>query len=443
MAKRRLWIMGMVVFACLMVSAVNAKTGRAESWHVEKWNMKKKYTVTKGGYRFHAYLSKNKKEAWVYYVETVSKAWGESYDYPEEDTASLGKQAPSKLHFPQKIQKAKITKIGADMTGEPKDELDFYQNVFGTWVEYAHGVDGYCNAVRNVKTMTLPKSLKELDESAFSGMRKLLKVNIPDGVKILENDTFYGCEKLRECKLPKSFSQVRYTCFEDCPRLANVTLSKENSNFVISNGMILSKDKKRLVWVAPGIKNVAIPATVHTIETDAFINSQVSVVHLGKNITDLKESCLTGKKLMNVTVEKGNPVYARDGQCIYRKSDGALAIGIARKKKLVISNRVKILPEKASLCGELLEDSDRKLEVLDISASVKEMHAFCPALSVFSRVYYRGTKPPKVTGGADGWSPLPIFCEVYVPKSALATYKKWYKSLGELDAIEKKDWHTF
>lgn len=291
--------------------------------------------------------------------------------------------------------------------------------------------------------MTLPKSLKELDESAFSGMRKLLKVNIPDGVKILENDTFYGCEKLRECKLPKSFSQVRYTCFEDCPRLANVTLSKENSNFVISNGMILSKDKKRLVWVAPGIKNVAIPATVHTIETDAFINSQVSVVHLGKNITDLKESCLTGKKLMNVTVEKGNPVYARDGQCIYRKSDGALAIGIARKRKLVISNRVKILPEKASLCGELLEDSDSKLEVLDISASVKEMHAFCPALSVFSRVYYRGTKPPKVTGGADGWSPLPIFCEVYVPKSALATYKKWYKSLGELDAIEKKDWHTF
>lgn len=443
MIKKIFWIIGMLLFLCLMVLAGDGKAARAESWHVEKWNMKKEYTVTKGEFCFHAYLSKNRKEAWVYYVETISKEWGKSYERPDVDASSRGRQAPSKLNFPQKIEKAKITKIGADMTVEPKDELDFYQNVFGVWVEYAHNVDGFCNAVQNVKTMTLPKSLKELDECAFSGMRKLVKVNIPNGVKKLEYETFYGCEKLRECNLPKSFSRIRCTCFEDCPRLTKISLSNANPDFTVSNGMVLSKDKKRLVWVAAGKKKVKIPETVHTIETNAFMNSQVAVVHLGKNITDLKESCLTGKKLMNVTVNKGNPVYARDGQCIYKKSDGALAIGIATKKKLVISNCIKILPEKASLCGELLEDSSSSLEVLDISASVEVMHAFCPVLGVFSRVYYRGKKPPKVIGGQPGWSPLPIFCEVYVPKSALATYKKWYQSLGELDAIEKEDWHTF
>lgn len=443
MIKKNLWILAVLVFACFMVSVADVKVGRADSWKMGKWNMKKKYTVSKDGFRFYAYLSKDKKETWIYFVETVSKAFGKSNEYPEEESTSQGKQAPSKLHFPQRIQGAKVTKIGADMTFEPKDELDFYQNVFGRWVEYAHGVDGYCNAIRNVKTMTLPRSLVELDESAFSGMRKLTKVDIPDGVKTLEYDCFYGCEKLREIKLPKSLSNIRWTCFADCPRLVKVTLPKANPNFTICRGTLLSKDKKKLVWVFPGKKDIHISDTVNSIETNAFINSQVAAVHLGKNVVNLEKYCMEGKKLKDVTVDAENPVYARDGQCIYRKSDCALAVGIAIKKKLKISDRIIKLPEKASLCGELLEDSSEGLEVLDISASVKEMHAFCPAVSVSSRVYYRGKEPPKVIGIISSCAPIPIFCEVYVPQAYLATYKKWYKSLGELDGIEKGDWHTF
>ena len=343
MAKKRLWIIVALVFACLVVSAADVKAVRAESWRVKKWNMKKKYTVSKGGFRFHAYLSKDKKETWIYFVETRSKASGKSNEYPREESAS----------------KAKVTKIGADMTFVPKDELDFYQNVFGSWVEYAHGADGYCNAVRNVKTMTLPHSLAELDESAFSGMRKLTKVDIPDAVKTLEYECFYGCKKLREVKLPKRLSNIRWTCFEDCPRLVKVTLPKSNRNFTTYQGTLLSR------------KDLKISDTVNSIKTNAFINSQVAAVHLGKNIVNLEGRCLEGKKLKDVTVDTGNSVFARDGQCIYRKSDGALAVGIARKKKLVISDRIIRLPENASLCGELLEDSSCGLNVLDISASVK------------------------------------------------------------------------
>lgn len=443
MAKKRLWIIVALVFACLVVSAADVKAVRAESWRVKKWNMKKKYTVSKGGFRFHAYLSKDKKETWIYFVETISKASGKSYEYPGEESASKIKQAPSQLHFPQKIKGAKVTKIGADMTFESKDELDFYQNVFGSWVEYAHNADGYCNAVRNVKSMTLPRSLAELDESAFSGMRKLAKVDIPDAVKTLEYECFYGCKKLREVKLPKRLSNIRWTCFEDCPRLSKVTLPKSNKKYTTYRGTLLSKDRKKLVWVFPGKKDIEISDTVNSIKTYAFINSQVAAVHLGKNIVNLEQHCLEGKRLNDVTVDTGNSVFARDGQCIYRKSDGALAVGIATKKKLVISDRITKLPEKASLCGELLEDSYNCLEELDISASVKEMHAFCPVVSVSSRVYYRGNEPPKVIGIISSYAPIPIFCEVYVPKDALAAYKKWYESFDVLDCIEKRDWHTF
>lgn len=441
MVRKRVWMW--VVFSCLMIFTINAKVGRVEAWGVEKWDMEKKYTVSQGEFRFYAYLSKDKKEAWIYFVETVSKAFGESYEYPRKVTGSKAEQAPSELHFPQRIENAKVTKIGADMTFVPEDELDFYQNVFGKWVEYAHGGDGYCNAVRNVKTMTLPRTLVEVGQSAFSGMRKLTKVDIPDAVKVLEHECFYGCEKLREIKLPKSLSLVQWSCFERCPQLVKVTLPKSNRDFTVCQGALLSKDKRQLVWVFSGRKDIKIPDTVNTIETYAFSNSQVAEVQLGKNIVNLEEHCLEGKKLMNVTVDKNNSVYGRDGQCIYRKWDRALAVGIAVKKKLVISSRIKKLPRKASLCGELLEDSSNYLESLDIPSSVTQMHAFCPVVSVSTRVYYRGKKPPTVTGVKDAIAPLPIFCEVYVPSTALATYKKWYKSFYLLSAIEKKDWHTF
>ncbi len=443
MEKKRLWIMAVLVFACLVVSAADVKAGRAESWRMKKWNMKKKYTVLKGGFRFHAYLSKDKKETWIYFVETRSKASGKSNEYPREESASKVKQAPSQLHFPQRIKGAKVTKIGADMTFVPKDELDFYQNVFGSWVEYAHDSDGYCNAVRNVRTMTLPRSLAELDESAFSGMRKLTKVDIPDAVKTLEYECFYGCKKLREVKLPKRLLNIRWTCFEDCPRLSKVTLPKSNRNFTTYRGTLLSKDKEKLVWVFPGKKDIEISDTVNSIKTYAFINSQVAAVHLGKNIVNLEQHCLAGKKLKDVTVDTGNSVFARDGQCIYRRSDGALAVGIATKKELIISDCITKLPENASLCGDLIKDPYCSLKVLDISASVKEMHAFCPVVSVSSRVCYRGNEPPKVIGIISSRAPVPVFCEVYVPKDVLEIYKKWYESLGVLDFIEKEDWHTF
>lgn len=441
MRKKRVVAAGVLMLVCLLAIVVNGRAGRAASWKVDKWNMKLSCEVTKGGYRFHAHISKDKEEAWIYLVETTSKAAGESWERPEKNEKSKSEHLPSALHFPKKIQNAKVTKIGADMTDTPRDELDFYQSVFGVWVEYAHGVDGYCNAVKNVKTLTIPNTVKEIDECAFSGMRELKKVEIPDSVSRLNGETFYGCEKLRELKLPKNLTHISSSCFDECPQLKNVTIPKSSPQFVIQNGALLSKNRKRLVWVPSGRKAMVVPNTVTTIESEAFYNSQVERIHLGKNITSLKKGCLQSRQLKDITVEKSNPVFARDGQCIYHRSDGRLVVGIAKMKKLVISGKVKKLLKDVSLCGELSEDE--RLDVLDVSASVEEMHSYCPALNVSTRVYYRRKNPPKVIRGDSSYAALPIFCEVYVPKSSLSAYKNWYKSMGCLSDIEKQDWHTF
>ena len=397
---------------------------------IASWNTSKSYTVTKGSFKFYAHLSKDKKKAWVYKVTTKKK-----------------KASPTKLNFPKKIKKVKVTRIGADMSFEPEEDLDFYQNVFGTWVEYAHDCDGYNRANSKIKTMTLPATVTEIERSSFSGMRSLTKVKIPDKVKFLDAEIFYGCQKLREVKLPKSFTEFSsYTCFEDCPKLGKLTISKKNKKFTVKDGLLLSKNGKSLVWVAPKKKTVTVPDHVTTIETGAFYSSNATTVKLGKNISDLQGDCLSGTEIEEITIDKANPVYAKDGQCIYRKTDGLLVVAIAKSAELVISNKVKKITADATLCGTLTEGRDVRL--LDIPASVTWLGVeWNFAISVGtgdSKVYFRGATPPQLEeGGGEFNAKLPIFCQIYVPKASLKAYQDWYKSVGEFMYVDEKNWHTF
>ena len=444
MWKRFISVLGVFVFfvvACcgaavpqttpMLTGLIGGSTVKAATYQekIASWDTSNSYTVTKGGFKFYAHLSKDKKSAWVYKVTTKNK-----------------KAAPTKLDFPKKIENVNVTRVGADMSFEPEEDLDFYQNVFGVWVEYAHDCDGYGMANSKIKSMTLPTTVTEIERAAFSGMRALTKVKIPDKVKVLDSEIFYGCKKLKEVKLPKNLTEISsHTCFADCPKLDKLALSKKSKKFTVKNGLLLSKNGKSLVWAAPKKKTVTVPKNVTTIETGAFYSSNATTVKLGKNISNLQRDCLSGTKIKKITVDKANPVYAKSGQCIYRKSDGLLAVAIAKSAELVVSNKVKKITADATLCGSLTEG--RGVKLLDIPASVTWLGVewvFAIHMGASAKVYFRGTKPPQLEeGGEEFNAKLPIFCEVYVPKGSLKAYQDWYKTVGEFSFIEKKDWHTF
>lgn len=422
MGKRTIAGVGILFISLCIGMFAGAAYGRAATWKVGKWDMKGTQTVTKGDFTFKAHISKDKKEAWVYFVEATKQ------------------DSPAALDFPKEIRKAKVTKIGADMLSV--DEVDFYKNVFGKWVEYAHDADGYCKAIKNVTSMTLPETVTEIDEAAFSGMRALKKVKIPGLVKELHRDTFYGCQKLQEVNLPRKLSYLALdSCFDDCPELTKVTLPKSNQKYVMEDGILLSKNKKKLIWVIPGKSKLTIPKSVTTIASGSFFNCQVDKLHITKNIKKLEINCFSNA-VCDVTVDRANPVYAKDGQCIYRKKDKAIVVGIAKYQMLKISDKIKRIPKEASICGQLSEDG--QLEWLDISASVSEIHEDSPILwlSTGSKVYFRRQSPPKLIQGSSEGKALPIFCEVYVPAKSLDAYKNWYKKYDCYSTIDKGDWHT-
>ena len=426
MKKRWLGIMGAILLSAAVGGLAGAEESRAKTAETV-WNKRKTITVTNGEFEFYAYLSSEGDQSWIYKV--------------------TGKQneteKPEKLVFPEKINGAPVTKVGSATTD------DFTKSIFDVWVEHAHDGDGYTPLLEKISEMTLPDTVTEIVNSAFSGMHALTSVKIPDKVEVLPGSVFYGSKNLKKLQLPKNLKKIDvYSGFDDCPKLSVITLSQKSPNFSVKNKMLLSKDKKKLVWVLPAKKKVSVPDTVEEIGENAFLRSQVTEVKLGKNVSILPSMCLNSKKVKKITLDKKNKSLAKDGQCIYHREDNSFAVGIAKNKKLVISSKITKITEDYSICGVRLSKAQGGaglLKRLDIPASVTQLGANWIRPFDADKVYFHNPTPPQLSKkGKDRWqAQLPVYCKIYVPKGSLRAYKAWYKEKKLAYAIDEEYWHTF
>lgn len=89
-------------------------------------------------------------------------------------------------------------------------------------------------------SITIPDSVTNIGESAFSDCENLTSVDIPDSVKYIGEYAFFYCHNLKSAYIGNSVTVIRYGTFSDCEEL----------------------------------KSVYIPSSVKLIEADAFSNCE-------------------------------------------------------------------------------------------------------------------------------------------------------------------------
>lgn len=404
---------GLIIFLfCLMAGGIlSGKPSKAA-----EWNEKKMTTVKKGAFTFRAHFSKDKKKAWIYEVVVKPK-----------------KGSTKTLKFPAKIKGKPVTKLGH--SEELGEDEEFYSNIFDVVIEEAHDCDGYRSSMKKIGKVVIPKTVKEFTHGTFSGLHALKKVTLPAKVKELPVSLFYGCPKLKSVTLPKQLKEFTIAAFADCPSIKTMKISKSNKKIQIKKGMVLSKDSKELYWVLPGIDKVTLPNKMEWIHTGAFEDCGVEKLMLPASVTNLEGRSLNCATLTDVRVQAANPLYARDGQCIYDKTNGELAVAIAKDEKVVISSKVTELNENSSLAGT------SRLERVDIPASVKrvvEDWMFFP--DVGCKVYFHSLTPPQIVAELPGYilCRYPFANPVYVPAAAKDAYIKWAEDHNGFPEMEKR-----
>lgn len=176
---------------------------------------------------------------------------------------------------------------------------------------------------KNLVTVNIPDSIKEIEEYAFKGCVTLTGVNFAEGthLKMLDSSIFAGCTSLIEFKLPKS--DIARDLFGSSSAVKKFTLAKDallsdrvligltsceefvveegNTSFVAENGVLYNKNKSTLIrypqskadtsfavpegvtqigdssmqsafFGASNLTSVSIPASVRTIGFRAFYN---------------------------------------------------------------------------------------------------------------------------------------------------------------------------
>jgi len=113
-------------------------------------------------------------------------------------------------------------------------------------------------AGRSETEYTIPNSITEIDEYAFSNTVNLQSVAIPDSVTYIDH-AFYNCDSITNIILPNSLNSIGHSAFYDCDNIASIVLPDSVSR--INYCAFCSCDN---------ITNIVLPNSVKHIDCYAF-----------------------------------------------------------------------------------------------------------------------------------------------------------------------------
>ena len=139
-------------------------------------------------------------------------------------------------------------------------------------------------------------SVTSIGEFAFADCSGLTRITIPKSVTSIGMSAFSGCSGLTSITIPNSVTSIGYGAFCGCSGLTSITIPKSVTSIGVSAVEVC----------IPTNCTISNSATSEEIEGNAFIGCE---------------------SLEEIKVEKGNPVYHSDGNCLIETKSGELMAG--------------------------------------------------------------------------------------------------------------------
>lgn len=144
-----------------------------------------------------------------------------------------------------------------------------------------------CSSLAEIK---LPESLKTIGEHAFDYCVSIKEITVPDSVVQIGDGAFMRCKSLSEIMLPSSLERYGYQVFTGCTMLKEFKLAPGNTNYRIADGILYSFNGEELVDYpyAKGESKIKINNSVKSIRSYAFCRDTTrSDVNLSDYISEV------------------------------------------------------------------------------------------------------------------------------------------------------------
>ena len=181
---------------------------------------------------------------------------------------------------------------------------------------------------KGLKSVVLPKSISKINDNAFRNCSNLESVAIPNSVTHIGRYAFADCSSLQSAELPNSIVSVGEKAFYQCRvkeltigsnvgyiakdaftrcGVEKITLSKNNTNYILQDNVLYTSDKTLIVLCASGsVTSVTVPSKVKTIDEGVFQDcKKLESVDLSFGIERIGGSAFAGcSSLKSITIPK-------------------------------------------------------------------------------------------------------------------------------------------
>ena len=187
-----------------------------------------------------------------------------------------------------------------------------FGNVFDTYIISYENID---ELVYKTFKISLPDTIKEIRESAFSGSN-ISEIKLPNSITIIPNHCFNGC-KLTSITLPDSIKIIEYSAFCDCHNLEKIVFNNSVNHIGVRaflycynlKEIILPNSIKEIGENAfsycTRLENIVIPKTIKTLMPNAFssLNSnRLKEITIPGEFKNLMHAIFSNTDLSNVKI---------------------------------------------------------------------------------------------------------------------------------------------